>query len=227
MKKIIFIVSALVVAFSLCFTAYAEDAEVTTDAEVETVETVEKTPEESVAEDIVADIEGILESEEEPHTIYSRLWEYVVENKATLLGAAGDVGLLVLALLLKKRVASVKGDTSVTGESQKSVVNAVNDMIDGYNSLKESYDKYGLTEDDRNRVVGALVAQNTAILEILTTITVNNKNTPQGVKDITMLAYANCLKALEDDEKLKAIVTSVRDSIGAKTETEEESNTEV
>jgi hypothetical protein len=86
---------------------------------------------------------------------------------------------------------------------------------------------YGLTEDDRNRVVGALVAQNTAILEILTTITVNNKNTPQGVKDITMLAYANCLKTLDDDEKLKAIVTSVRDSIGAKTETEEESNTEV
>jgi hypothetical protein len=93
-------------------------------------------------------------------------------------------------------------------------VGVVNEMVDGYNALKQSYDKYGETEDDRNRVVGALVAQNTAILEILTTVYANSKNLPQGVKDLVNLKYANCLKSLDDDEQLKAIITAVRENIG-------------
>jgi hypothetical protein len=97
----------------------------------------------------------------------------------------------------------------------------MNDLIDEFNKLSEeykalkaAYDAYGATEDDRNRVVGALVAQTTAVLEILTTVYVNSKNLPQGVKDIVSLKYANCLKSLDNDTQLKAIVEAVRDNIG-------------
>ena len=211
MKKILYIISAVVISLSLCIGIAAEEMPEVEDTLIVIEDVAEN------ADEITTD--GV--AEENP-TIFTRLKEYAVTYKTEILGAAGDVALLVLAVILKKRVASVKGDTSLTGDSQKSVVNAVNGMIDGYNALRESYDKYGLTEDDRNRVVGALVAQNTAILEILTTITVNNKNTPQGVKDIAMLKYANCLKTLEDDEQLKAIVTSVRESIGTTLIVEEE-----
>jgi hypothetical protein len=63
-------------------------------------------------------------------------------------------------------------------------------------------------------VVGAVLATNTAILEILTMVYTNSKNLPQGVKDLVNLKYANCLKTLDDDEKVKAIVTAVRENIG-------------
>lgn len=146
--------------------------------------------------------------------LFRRVYEYSIEHKTELLGLLGDAVIFILALLLKSRISFIKKTATETNDSQVSVVDVVNNMVDGYNALQATYDKYGATEGDRNRVVGALVAQNTAILEILTTVYVNSKNLPQGVKDLVNLKYANCLKQLENDEQLKAIVTSVRESIG-------------
>ena len=104
----------------------------------------------------------------------------------------------------------------------------VNGMIDGYNNMRNSYEKYEHTEDDRNRLVGAVMVQNTALLEILTTVYVNSKNLPQGVKDLINLKYANCQKALGDDEMLRAIVEAVREKVGTKMDAQEETgSTEV
>ena len=93
--------------------------------------------------------------------------------------------------------------------------------------MKESYDQHGALEGERNRVVGAVLATNSAILEILTTVYVNSKNLPQGVKDLVNLKYANCLKTLEDDKQLMAIVEAVRNNIGSATgDTETDTNTD-
>ena len=209
-KRIIVIISSVVLLFSFCTMAYATEVDDTVDTAYAAVEeTVDTT-----ATDI-----------DEYHTIFTRLWEYCNEYKTELLGVLGDIAIFVLALFIKLRndkrttniaqgIVSIKGDTSDTQKSQTSIVGVVNEMVDGYNALKQSYDKYGETEDDRNRVVGALVAQNTAILEILTTVYANSKNLPQGVKDLVNLKYANCLKSLDDDEQLKAIITAVRENIG-------------
>ena len=164
-------------------------------------------------------------------TIVSRVWEYVTENKTEMLGLAGDGLILVLCFVMRhvfkkstKNIAAdlsiVKGDAAGTATAQTAVVGAVNHMIDGYNDMRNSYEKYQTVEDDRNKLVGAVMVQNTAILDILLSVYVNSKNLPQGVKDLVTLKYVKCQKALEDDETLLAVVESVREKIGTAKETE-------
>ncbi len=166
------------------------------------------------------------------HTIFSRLDEYYVENKTEVLGLVGDAVIFILAIIVKLRndkktkeienvLGAVKDDTKGTVFSQNSVVCAVNGMIDSYNGMREAYEKYESTEDDRSRLVGAVMVQNTALLEILQTVYVNNKNLPQGTKDLVNQKYANCLKALSDDELLRSLVEKVREKVRATTQTEE------
>jgi hypothetical protein len=158
------------------------------------------------------------------YTLLGRLEEYVRANKTDVLGVAGDAAILVISLTFgliqrsksKKLSLSVsKAVSASTGvsTSQNNVVGAMNTMIESYNQLKQSYDQYGLVEAERNRIVGACVALNTATLEILSLVYTHNKNLPQGVKDLVMLKYANCLKDLEDDKKLCAVVEAVRESL--------------
>lgn len=166
------------------------------------------------------------------HTLTSRLAEYWSTYRAEIVSAIGTAVLFIISLIVKSlndkktrliasNVLTIKKDTATNVSAQSDVVNRMNDLIDEFNKLSEeykalkaAYDAYGATEDDRNRVVGALVAQITAVLEILTTVYVNSKNLPQGVKDIVSLKYANCLKSLDNDTQLKAIVEAVRDNIG-------------
>jgi hypothetical protein len=57
------------------------------------------------------------------------------------------------------------------------------------------------------------MVQNAAILEMLATVYVHNRNVPQGVKDLVTLRYANVEKILSNDDLLRSIVESVRDKI--------------
>ena len=185
--------------------------------------------------DIYGYEEPVVEEPPEPnHTLVSRVWEYFEANKTEILGLAGDAVIFLLAIFVKirndkrtKGIASdlkiVKGDAKGTADAQSSVVDAVNGMIEGYNGMRSSYEEYGNTERDRNKLVGAVMVQNTAILEMLSTVYVNNKNLPQGVKDLINLRYSNCLKALGNDETLCAIVETVREKICTSTESTEES----
>lgn len=191
---------------SICFAEETVDTDVTLPALTDTTESESEPLTEEEDEELTATF----------NLLFQRVYEYAVEHKTELLGLLGDAVIFILALLLKSRISFIKKTATETNDSQSSVVDVVNNMVDGYNALQHTYEKYGATEDDRNRVVGALVAQNTAILEILTTVYVNSKNLPQGVKDLVNLKYANCLKALEDDEQLKAIVTAVRENIGTR-----------
>lgn len=160
----------------------------------------------------------------ENHTLLGRLEEYIRENKTNVLGVAGDAAIVVISVAFglfqksktKKLAANLNRAVSATSgvaTSQNNMVGAVNTMIASYNELKTSYDRYGLVEAERNRIVGACVALNTATLEILSLVYTHNKNLPQGVKDLVTMKYANCLKQLEDDEKLSAIVESVREGL--------------
>ena len=61
----------------------------------------------------------------------------------------------------------------------------------------------------------AAFAQTKAILEILTTVYANSKNIPQGVKDLVNLKYADVLKLVGDEDKLKEIAEPVETAEGA------------
>lgn len=88
-------------------------------------------------------------------------------------------------------------------------------LQEGYAELRKAYEKYGETENDRNRVTGAVLAQSAAMLEILQLVYANSGKLPQGVKDLINLKYANTLKTIGDDKQLLAIVAAVRDNINA------------
>lgn len=150
---------------------------------------------------------------EQGNTWVTRIVEYARENKEALLGLVGDLAIFVLAVIIKITSKAIKQGTDNVNESQASSNDRMNVMIDGYNKMRESYEQYGATEEDRNRVVGVLVAQNTAILDMLATAYGNSKNLSQGVKDMIMLKYAGCMKTISEDEQILGIVEAVREKI--------------
>lgn len=163
-------------------------------------------------------------TDEAEHDIFTRLYEFAMSYRQELVAVAGSAVVVAIETIYERRnkkrsddtkadVAVIKKDSSGTALGQTSMIDAVNLMIGGYNSMRDSYEKYEGVEDDRNRLIGAVMVQNTALLEILMAVYVNNKNLPQGVKDLVTLRYTNAQKALGDDQKLMAIVAAVRDQI--------------
>ena len=252
MKKRFFAMLLCIIAvMTLCVFPVTVSAEEVSAETSETVETETHTVDEPVVETPAPEPETPLpEAPEEPegesvyHTVFTRVWEFVTTYSGETLSVVGSVILLILNLILKhssskmsketkKTLENIKGEVEETLGGQNSVVDVANRMIDGYNgmsqkydAMKESYDQYGAMDGERNRVVGAVFATNAAILEILTTVYVNSKNLPQGVKDLVNLKYANCLKTLEDDKQLIAIVEAVRNNLGNATESTETTKAE-
>lgn len=181
----------------------------------------------------------------EYNTIFTRLWEFVEENKTEVVSAAGSALIIAVSGIVKsinsketkkleELIASVQVSANGTTKAQGSIISVINEMIagnnvmaegygnmlQGYTGMKEAYEKYESVEDDRNRLIGAVMVQNTVILEILYAVFVHNKNLPQGVKDLVVLQYANGQKSLGNDEVLRAIVESVREKINLDATTE-------
>jgi hypothetical protein len=158
-------------------------------------------------------------------TLFSRVYEFVAANKEVVTTAVGLLTVFATSIVeakkskkrsddIAKDVMGVLKNTSNVASSQAGVEGVVNGLIDSYNGLTSKYEKYEGIEDDRNRLVGALVIQTTTILEILSAVYANSKNLPQGVKDIVNLKYAHCLQKMDSDEALRAVVDMVRQSLG-------------
>ncbi|MBE6547923.1 MAG: hypothetical protein E7667_03470 [Ruminococcaceae bacterium] len=223
MKKILFAILCIAVMASMFVPAtYAEALE--TEGETQTAINPEEVPAEGSAESVQENTETAQSNTY--HTLFARIYEYARRYKTEIIWSGGEaitlIGLLVLRRTLKKKtsdmskdVKAVRKDTSAALLQQESVVSSINEMIDGYNAMKEAYEKYETVEDDRNRLVAAVMAQNTALLDMLRTVYANSKNLPQGVKDTVMLEYANARKMLSDDEALRAVIDSVHEKINA------------
>lgn len=238
-KRILAMLLCIIAVMTLCVFSVTVSAEETGALDTSPIGTESPIVEVTASDAPVTDTPN--SPEKVNNTLFSRIWEFVTAYSGETLSVLGSAVLLILTLALKhsttkaaretrKTLDSIKTEVGETLGGQDSVVNVVNKMIDGYNGLsekygamKESYELYGATEGERNRVVGAVLATNTAILDILSTVYVNSKNLPQGVKDLVNLKYANCLKTLEDDKRLMAIVAAVRDNLGATTGPSEES----
>lgn len=180
------------------------------------------------AEEIFDGTEGAdtVTAYDENKTLTGQIWDFVVDNKESVITCAGDLLIFSIALAIRRKtvkstsaiatnVTGIQNATTNINGSQMAVINAVNEMIDGYTRMGETYKMYGGLEGDRDKYVAASLAVNTAVLEILTTVYQNSRNLPQGVKDVVLLKYANCMKTVESDDGLKAVVQSVRAAIGA------------
>lgn len=111
---------------------------------------------------------------------------------------------------LKTNMEDLMANTTSVFASQSGVVDVVNVLIDGYNSLNAKYTAAQESEQNRDKVFAAVLLQNIAILDILDTVFVNLKNLPQGTKDIVNVRYAKCLSLVDDDEKLAECVSYIK-----------------
>ena len=155
------------------------------------------------------------EPADEP-TFFDRIWEWVTANAAEILTVLGDIVLVACLIAqrvkqkkklveLGKNIITVKDDVANTASSQKSVINVTNELIEGYNKFEKALNNFDTTENERYKTMLAAFVQTKAILEILTTVYANSKNIPQGVKDLVNLKYADVLKLVGDEDKLKEI----------------------
>lgn len=228
-KKLIGFIAcfSFVLAFGLClFGGYGQAqptichaASVT--AQVQTVDTVEETPIEAPTDEEPAE-----ESEENP-TFFGRIWEFLEQNYpeviTTIVGVLTFLLTTILPTLVKKSMKKLDSNVLKSNSTQTEVVDAVNCLIEGYNTLEKELEDYNKTEDERYKMVGAMIVQTQAILDILATVYANSKNLPTGVKDLINLKYAKALKLVENSEELKEIAQSA----GAEIVTEvKESETE-
>lgn len=154
------------------------------------------------------------ETTTENNTFFGRTYQWFEDNYKVILQLIGDIviGYIVLRLSnkTKKSLVNINTQTTNTNNTQSDVVKVVNELIVGYNVLDEKLKSYTDTQDENYKMVASMVVQTKAILEILATVYANSKNLPQGVKDLVNLKYADVLKTINEDKKLKEIADSVK-----------------
>ena len=184
------------------------EPETDTEAEPETVPEIDKEAVEELGTEIY-------------NSIFTRVYDFFEQNKETIIMVSGFIRSIILAVAENRRKkkadndmgtkqAEILADILGVTNSQNGVIDVANALIAGYAEMKEKYQQYETVEDDRNKLVGAVMVMNETILDILATVYANS-NLPQGVKDTVTLKYARCNKALDQDDKLKALVTAVQD----------------
>ncbi|MBR2312218.1 MAG: hypothetical protein IKA46_02900 [Clostridia bacterium] len=142
--------------------------------------------------------------------------EFFYKYRAEIFTTTGNAILFVLGLAFKVYDAIENKRLSFEIEATRDpVIDATNNMIDGYNAMKQGYDEHASLEHARDRAIAVVMAQNAFIVEALQTVYANSKNLPQGIKDIINLKYAKCAKAIGDDETLKRLSEVFRKELDA------------
>lgn len=219
MRRLICFFCAVAVCFSLmAIPAFADEI---TEETVPVTEAVEQETIDEVAEEVAED------TVDEAYTLIGRIQEYITKYTGEILTTGGDVVLLgayVLYFILDKRkskdvkakLETIAGNTGNVAVSQGGVVEVANNLIDGYNAasakiaeMMATYSTFEEREENRDRLVAALLVQNEAIMEILQTAYANSQ-LPQGTKDLVIFKYARCLSLTNDNEKLDAIMRNIR-----------------
>ena len=148
--------------------------------------------------------DGALENEESTakveHTVWSRLGEWFSHNFLEFLSSVDLVAMVgcVTAVVLERKSnkkntqetkTSIKENTAEikrNTESNDEVLRVANQLIDSTNAL-------AACEEKRDVDVAQLLVLNKAVLEILVTVYVNNKNIPQATKDLVNMKYVAAL----------------------------------
>lgn len=207
MKKIVFTIISAILMLTLIFSV-----------------SVFATGEESATEghqgpsNVVTD-----ENEEGEVTFLDRMWDALTSEKNGILDRVLNIIILVAFAVLGKIIATLKskvsGDILKLGEKSSERAqtqnNFNNSIIKGFNTLVAELSKLeqkldGVIQDES--AVASLLTVDMTLLEILTTIYPNSKNLPQGVKDIVEVKYANCLKIINSEDKLAAIINAIHAS---------------
>lgn len=131
-----------------------------------------------------------------------------------------------------KSVSNVLSKTDISAERQEAIVGGLNEMIDGYEEIKKQSDyvknkisEYGdlvtrieESNAESSKKLEALlnvvitlidkeILQNEEVMEVLSTVYVNNNALPQGVKDYVVLKRAENAKLVKEATEISNTVT--------------------
>lgn len=194
---------ALMIAFSVSISA-EEGETIVSDGDI-----TSSNPEQSAEED-----SGV--------TLFGRVWEAFTSEKSGFLDRSIDIVILVAFAVFAKITSSIKNKVSsdianlctnnsenakTQSEYNKVFVGGINTLADEVKSLAVKLE--GVIQNENT--VASLITIDMTLLEIMTTIYPNAK-LPQGIKDIVAEKYANCLKIVNSDEKLSAIVNAIHNA---------------
>ena len=141
------------------------------------------------------------DTDETEHTVWTRLGEWFSHNFLEFLSSVDLVAMAgcITAVIFerksnKKNTEEMKTSIRENTEEMKrntasndEVLRVANQLIDSTNALAES-------EEKRDVSVEQLLLLNRAVLEILVTVYVNNKNIPQATKDLVNMKYVAAIK---------------------------------
>lgn len=196
-KRFLVFVAALLVAFTMifgvtCFAAETEAEEVT--------ETTEK-----------ASLGMLLD----------RVWEFVNENAGDLLSATSLGSVALYIILQKKNNGNFLSGISKVLTAQKNVVSASDDnkaevktLSEKQEKMLEYYEKYASSEEERGKIISALLVEVMGLIEIQHVLCLNNSNLPQAMKNLVTSTYARCLSVINDDASIKEAVDQMRSVLG-------------
>lgn len=199
-KIIVFLLFAVLIAALFSISVFADDSENTDQVDEE--------------------VPAVTETNSDNYTLVGRLWEFVEDNKEIIV--TGSLGVILLAMdaitavkgkkktkELFSKLSSVATDTSTVSQSQGSIVDVVNLLIESFNNLKTTYEQHEKEEDERSHTSTLIALVSITIFEMQHQTYQSNRNLPQGIKDVCSLRYAKCLELIKSDEQVKAVYDSV------------------
>ena len=157
----------------------------------------------------------------EEATVFGRLWEYVRTNAVTILGGL-DIGMLAAYIFMyrgtNKSFANAIGKTLTGQKSAESAAEGAKvaaDEVKGKIADVESrINEIEKSEIERDSIAKALLYEIMTLVQMQHTLTLNNANIPQAIKDYATTLCANCLASVTNDEKLKAAYDEMRGILG-------------
>ena len=207
----VWLVLILTLAILFSFAAGAEESV----APQESVSTEETLPPTEDAE---------RESESDPapvQTVLTRLWEYVNNNQEKILQWLEMVALAAFAWYSKNKnkimisglQKTVNGQASVVDASDKSSA-STQKMITAQEAFAERLRHIEESAEERDRINKATLYDVSVLLQMVYTLSLNNANIPQPIKDCISAFYAKGVSATENDDRLHEAIKQMRDTLG-------------
>jgi hypothetical protein len=203
-KIVLLLVLMLSIITATAFTVCAEEAV----AEGETVtETAPPSDVETEAEDA--------------ETVFTRVYEFCMENIERILGvlSLGTGGVLFVFLrkygktLISGIFKMLSGQTSATDAAKNAEI-ATAAMVEKQDRIEERLTETEAASKERDKIMKALLYEVMTFVQMQHTLTLNNASIPQAIKNYTTSLCSNCLSAIENEEELKKAYEEMRSILG-------------
>lgn len=153
--------------------------------------------------------------------IFTRVFEFVEANITEMLVTIALGVLGIGAPYLKSKFGTLISGIGRVLKSQGGVAESNAEVAASQKDIAEKQEKLGgdvenLAKElaEAKKVIAALNAGVTTVIEVLHIITINNRNVPQPMKNLTTSKYARYLSTINDDPDLKATYDKMRGILG-------------